>query len=59
MAHIVYIIIFSFGVLSELYSILFTNRKEKNKQIRRLKTERDLLILLICGYILIDLLITK
>ena len=59
MAHIVYLTIFSIGALIELYSILSTNRKEKNKQIKQLKTERDLLILLICGYVIVKLLMTK
>ncbi len=50
----VYLLIFATGALWTLYSIFFSDTKEKGK-IGHLKMERDLLLLVICSYLVFQL----
>ena len=51
----IYLIIFSIGALWEIYNIFHLDIKDKNKTLRKLKIERDMLLVLICIYIIIQL----
>lgn len=51
----IYITIFSVGAIWEIYNIFYIDIKEKNKSLRKSKIEKAMLLILICIYIIIQL----
>ena len=51
----IYITIFSVGAIWEIYNIFYIDIKEKNKSLRKSKIEKAMLLILICTYIIIQL----
>lgn len=53
MRETIYLIIFSFGLLFNLYNLLYANRKIEDKALRKVTDDRDILLVLLFLYLIL------